>query len=242
MDVALMLLAILVELYDKKKGMNMSVFYISNGEKMKFRHHKDIRMPWNASFTITEEMSGCEEQWFGYTKPKSIRFRAENVELNADLGKFRVWYGAASAKDFFKVSIRLAEPYVHNIQEIVDGMVCALLKLPIGLARGTYLEDIPGNITSKSVIGMEDYNPCPSRLTLELAELINDDDFEKVNKPKSFDYWVFDQEMLDKGVVLTVGNENGVEFIRYHVIASLPAGEDVMTAYVRPWFCEEYDI
>ena len=220
----------------------MSVFYISDGEKMKFRHHKDIRMPYDASFTITEEMSGCEEQSFGYTKPKSIRFRAETVELNADLRKFRVWYAAASARDFFKVNIRLAEPYVNNLQEIVDGLVCAFLTLPRGLARGTYLEDIPGNIISKRVNGMEDYTPRPSRLTFELAELISADDEEKVKNPKSFDYWVFDQEMLDKDVVLTVGNENGVEFMRYHVINSLPKGEDVMTAYVRPWFCEEYDI
>lgn len=237
-----MLLAALVEFHNKEKGIDMSVFYISNGEKMKFRHHKDIRMPYDASFTIAEEMSGCKEQWLGYTKPKSVRFRAETVELNADLRKFRVWYAAASAKDFFKVSIRLAEPYVNNLQEIVDGLVCAFLKLPRGLARGTYLEDIPGNITSKSVNGMEEYIPSPSRLTLELAELINDDEKEKVNKPKSFDYWVFDQEMLDKGVILTVGNENGVEFVRYHVIASLPESEEVVTAYVRPWFCEEYDV
>ena len=39
-------------------------------------------------------------------------------------------------------------------------------------------------------------------------------------------------------MVLTVGNEEGMQFIRKLEIGSLPKGKDIVTAYVRPWICE----
>ena len=225
----------------KEERISMSIFYIKNGEKEKIRHHCDVRMPQGVSLTIPEEMTGCQEQHFEGAKLKPvIRFYTRpNIEVNADKHQLRVWY-AASAKDFFKVSIRLTEPYIYNIKSIGEKLACTFLRLPKGFARGTNLEDIPGNILYKNVIGMEEYNPIPSRRTYETLELIGPEKDRR--KQKFFDYWVFDQEMLNKGLLLTVGNENGVEFVRYHVIASLPENGKIMTAYVRPWFCEEYDI
>lgn len=224
----------------KEKGFVMSVFYI-NGDKMeKIRHHKDIWLSMRASVTIPEEMSGCADNRFFICRPKSVRFVCRTIEADANSGKLRVWYIASSTRDFFKVSIRLQEPYVGNIGKIGEILSTAFLELPNGKARGVMLEDVPGNITSKSVIGMESYTKAPSKRTLELAELMGQDNEKK--RIKSFDYWVYDQKMLDRGLVLTVGNENGIEFIRYHVLESLQEEEKVVTAYVRPCFCEEYDM
>lgn len=221
----------------------MRIFYINDGEKTKFRHHKDIRMKEGVTFVVPEEITGCQEQVFDSSRLKLVvRFRFERLDINADHETVRVWY-APYPKNFFKLSIRLAEPYVRNLKEIMDQMSSAFLGLPKEYARGTILEDVPGNITSKRVSGMQSYIPEPSRLTQELAEFISDEENEK--KParhKSFDYWIFDQEMMDKGVLLNVGNEDGIEFMRYHEVGSLPEGKDIITAYVRPWFCEEYNL
>lgn len=216
----------------------MQILYNSNGKRKKYPHHQDILIQGGAEITIPEEESGCPKQRIANSKPKSIRFRTEKV----DLEKCQIWSAAVSPKRFFKLSIRLTEPYVYNLQEIQDKIACAFLNLPRGLARGTVLDDIPGNIISKNVVGMEDYFPNPSRLTFELAELIGCDEAKKPSKKKTFDYWVFDQKMLNEGFVLTVGNEEGTQFIRKIEIGSLPEGEDIVTAYVRPWFCEEYVI
>lgn len=218
----------------------MSTFYINGDERNKIRHHQNICLSMNTFVTIPDEMSGCATQYFSVCKPKSVRFVCRTIEADANNKKLRVWYISSFPKGFFKVNIRLQEPYVSNIGKIGEILATKFLELPKGRARGAKLEDIPGNITAKSVIGMKNYTPTPSRRTVELAELIGQDNEEK--RIKSFDYWVFDQEMLDKGLVLTVGNENGVEFIRYHVLESLKEEEKVVTAYVRPCFCEEYDM
>ncbi len=218
----------------------MSVFYINGDEREKIRHHQNIWLSMRASVTIPEEMSGCANNRFFICRPKSVRFLCRTIEADANSGKLRVWYTASSAKDFFKVSIRMQEPYVSNIGKIGEILSTEFLELPNGRARGAKLEDVPGNIIKNNVIGMESYTSIPSKRTFELAELIGQKNEEK--RIKSFDYWVFDQEMLDKGLVLTVGNENGIEFIRYHVLESLQEEEKVFTAYVRPCFCEEYDM
>lgn len=221
----------------------MSIFFISGGEKKKVRHHKDVKMLQGVSYVIPKEMTGCPDQRFAFSKQKSIRFIKRNTVIDLELNKIYIWYMADSVKDFFKVSIRLAKPYIYNLKEIGDNLVNAFLKPTNGVARGIVLDDIPGNIISRSVVGMEGYNKKPSKLTYELAELLStEDENQHKRQIESFDYWVFDQNMLDKGVVLTVGNDNGVEFIRYHVLASLQKGEDVITAYIRPCFCEEYEI
>lgn len=218
----------------------MRISYISNGEKTKFRHHIDVKMPEGVTFFVPEEMSGCEEQIFDSSNLKSvIRFRFERLDINADLKTIRVWY-APYPKNFFKLSIRLEEPFIHNLKKIMDDMSSSFLKLPKELARGTVLDDIPGDITSKSVMGKEEYIPSPSRLTQELAEIMPDVENKiKSKKSKAFDYWVFDEKLINNGIVSTVGNENGTEFMRYYKIGSLPE-QEIITAYVRPWFCKEY--
>lgn len=218
----------------------MSVFYISNGKTEKIRHHYDVRMPQGMTLTIPEEVTGCFEQHFGSSSLKPvIRFQKQpRVEVDADKKKLRVLY-AASAKDFFKVSFLFTEPYIYNINKVGEELASTFLNLPKGLARGAELDDIPGNITSRSVVGMYNYDGLPSNHTFELAEFIKDEG----ERPKdSFDSWLFDQEMLDKGLVLMLGNENGVEFVRYHVVASLDDSSEILTAYVRPSFWKEYDI
>ena len=57
-----------------------------------------------------------------------------------------------------------------------------------------------------------------------------------------FDYWAIDEELLTEGVVTTVGNEDNVEFVRYQDIRNIPERDKIMTAYIKPWYCEEYDI
>lgn len=218
----------------------MSVFYIKNGKEKKIRHHFDVRMPQGVKLTISEEETGCQEQCFESSSLKPvIRFRKQpRVEVDADKKKLRVLY-AASAIDFFKVSIRFTEPYIYNIKEIGERLVSTFLNMPKDLARGAEFGDIPGNITSKSVVGMHNYKILPSSHTLEMAEFIEDEG----ERPKnSFDCWLSDQEMLDKGILLMLGNENGTEFIRYYVINSLIDSGEIFTAYVRPSFWKEYDI
>ena len=220
----------------------MKISYISNGEKIKFRHHKDIRMPKGGTYVVPEELSGCEEQRFDSSKLKSvIRFRFELLEIDTDSKKLRVWY-APKPQDFVKLSIRLEHPYVHNLEKIMTDMSLALLGDSTGLTRGTLLGDISGKITQRSVFGMRNFIPYKSRRTFELAELIGPGELQKPRKLKTFDYWVFDQETLDEGFLLTVGNEGGTEFVRYLKVGSLPEGENVVTAYVRPLSCEEYNM
>lgn len=216
----------------------MSIFYINNGKKEKARHHIDVQTFAYRTFSIPQEMTGCQVQCFKSSSLRKVmRFYLKHTEIDVDNGKVRNWY-AGSAKEFFKLSMRLSQPYIRNLEVIsaIMGNAC----LDHAGCRGTRLDDIPGNITAKSVIGMETYNKKPSRLTYELADLIGEKGEEKQKKIKSFDYWVFDPEMLKRGLALTVGNEDDIEFIRYHVLAS--SEEAIMTAYVRPWFCEEYDM
>ena len=240
--VAIKLLVEIVEGIRQEERNIMKISYISNGEKSKFRHHKDIRMPEGVEYVVPAELSGCEEQCFVSSKLKPvIRFRFELLEIDADNNKVQVWY-APKPRNFFKLSIKLTETYVHNLEKIMTEMSCAFLRMPTGFARGAHFDDISGSITQKSVIGMKNYIPHQSKRTLELAELIGPGKLEKPKSLKSFDYWVFDQEMLDKGFLLTVGNENGAEFIRKLEVGSLPEGKDIVTAYVRPYFCEEYDM
>lgn len=212
----------------------MQILYSSNGERKKYPHHKDVLIPKGVEITIPEKMSGCPEQRIVNSKPKSVRFKTEKV----DLEKFEVWSVAVSPRRFFKVSIRLTEPYVYHLKEIQDEIACTFLNLPRGMARGTNLDDVPGNITSKSIIGMENYI-IKSRRTHETIELFGvEEEARKKRHTNVFDYWVFDQKMLEEGFVLTVGNEEGTQFIRKLEIGSLPKGKDIVTAYVRPWICE----
>lgn len=218
----------------------MKIAYICNGEKNKFKHHKDIRMPEGVTYVVPEELSGCERQTFNSSDLKTvIRFRFELLEIDSDNKKLRVWY-APKAQEFFKLSIRLVEPYVHNLEKIMTDMSSAFMLRD--LARGASLDDVSGKVIQRSINGLKSYIPHPSKRTLEIAQLIGPGKVETPKRFKSFDYWVFNQEMLDKGYLLTVGNEEGTEFIRVLKIGSLPEGKDIVTAYVRPYFCKEYDI
>lgn len=220
----------------------MRIFHISNDQKKKFSHHKDIRMPERVTCFIPKELTGCEDQiFYSFNLRPVIRFRFELLEIDVDNKKIRVWY-TPKPKNFFKLGIRLTKPYVHNLKEIQDNIACDFLDKPKGLVRGCNLDDVPENITSRSIIGMENYI-IRSRRSDETIELLGiEEEAKKVRKSKSFNYWVFDQKMLDEGFILTVENDDGVEFIRKIKIGSLPEGEDIVTAYVRPYFCEEYDI
>lgn len=216
----------------------MQIFYKDSGERKKLPHHKDILIPEGVKITIPEERTGCKEQRFVVSKPKTIRFRPEII----DFGRLEVWNAAVSPRKFFKLSIRLTEPYVYNLKKIQEEIASTFLNVPKGFARGTNLSDIPGNITPRVMFGTENYI-LETKRTDETIRLIGvEEDARKRRKPKSFDYWVFDQKSLDEGFVLTVGNENGVEFIRKIKIGSLPEGKDIITAYVRPWFCDHYSL
>lgn len=219
----------------------MSIFYINNGETKKIRHHKDIRMPQNVSVTIPKEMTGCCEQHFESSTLKPvIRFRKQpRVVVDADNKKLCILY-ASSAKDFFKVSIRLTKPYVYNVKEIGELLTCTFLKRPRGSARGMNIEDVPGNIKSKIISGMELYVPKPSKYTQERDEILGKE--KQFINPNYLGYWVFDQKLQDDGIVVVVGNEDKKEYVRYIEVGSLPEGKDIVTAYVRPCFWEEYDL
>ena len=95
----------------------------------------------------------------------------ESIEVDADNKKLCILY-ASSAKDFFKVSIRLTKPYVYNVKEIGELLTCTFLKRPRGSARGMNIEDVPGNIKSKMISGMELYVPKPSKYTQERDEIL----------------------------------------------------------------------
>lgn len=219
----------------------MSIYKIIDGERIKFRHHVMVEMRENVSFTVPKEDSGCESQEFNSSSLKSlIKFKLGDVIVNLNENKVQVWYMAASAKNFFKLKIRVEEPYVQNLGKIEDEISKAFLKLPRYLVRGARLREIPGNITSKEVLGMKKYSTKISRRTLETIELIGVDETEAYQKMRTFDYWAFDQEMLDSGFVSMIGNENGVQFVRKIEIGSLPEKDNIVTAYIRPCFCEEY--
>ena len=136
----------------------MSIYKIINGERIKLRHHIMVEMRENVSFTVQTEDSGCERQEFNSSSLKPlIKFRLGDVIVNLDENKVQAWYMAASVKDFFKVKIRIEEPYVRNLSKIEDEISRAFLDMPCDLVRGARLQDIPGNITSKTVFGMKKY-------------------------------------------------------------------------------------
>ena len=220
----------------------MKISYISNGEKIKFKHHKGIRIPKGLTYVVPEELTGCAEQRFDSSKLKDvIRFRFELLEIDADNKKVRVWYAPKPHK-FFRLSIKLAKQYINNLEKIMTDMSIKFLGMPIGFARGAHLEDISGNITRRNVVGLKNYTPHKPARTLELVEVMGPGELKVQTKIKSFDYWVFDPKMLEEGFATTVGNENKVQFLRKIEIGSLPEGKDIVTAYVRPYFCEEYEI
>ena len=221
----------------------MSIYKIINGERIKLRHHIMVEMRENVSFTVQTEDSGCERQEFNSSSLKPlIKFSLGDVIVNLDENKVQAWYMAASVKDFFKVKIRIEEPYVRNLSKIEDEISRAFLDMPCDLVRGARLQDIPGNITSKTVFGMKKYSQKISRRTLETIELIGVDETEEYQKIRTFDYWAFDQEMFDSGFISMVGYENGIQFLRKIEIGSLLGEDNIVTAYIRPCFCEEYSI
>ena len=48
--------------------------------------------------------------------------------------------------------------------------------------------------------------------------------------------------MFDSGFISMVGYENGIQFVRKIEIGSLLGEDNIVTAYIRPCFCEEYSI
>ena len=214
----------------------MKGIYVYNGKFYRYAHHEDLRMPEDVEFIIPEELSGCREQVFRSSDLKRVvRFRSEIFEINTETHNVRIW-SAAYPKNFFKLSMRLSKPYVYNLEEIMSRMVSNVLRAPLNMCRGSRYCDISGKISEHQVKGMASFTPKVSRLTQEVDEIIGTEKDKIPLRVRSFDYWVYDKESID-GVVLTVGNENGHEFIRFHELDG-----SIMTAYVRPWFGVEFEV
>lgn len=230
-----------MELHDEKKGNIMRIFYAKDGKNSRLKNHIDVRVPRGEVFVITEEASGCQVQEISSSSIRPvIRFRIEEVKIDTERKKLQAWYVAKSTKDFCKFSIRLAKPYIFNLKWIEDELCSTLLHFPVGLARGTNLDEVPGNIRKNEISGLRAYVPKPSKLTHELAKLLGEE--EQVIDPSSLGYWALDRELLNDGVLVAVGNEENKEYVRYLKVGSLPEGKDILTAYIRPWICKEYDL
>ena len=213
----------------------MRIVTIENGERRKFKHHIDLRSPEESrKFVVPETLSGCEEQVFSSSNLKrSVRFRAEVLEIDSDNGRIRMWY-APYSKNFFRLEMRLEASYISNLEKITRDMMNTFFDLPTFACRCALLSDLSGKITGRRVQGMEDFVPRVSRLTEEIDELIGTKEDKLPRRKKPFDYWMFDSKTLEEGFAVTVGNEDSKGFVRYHKLDG-----STITAYVRPYFYME---
>ena len=214
----------------------MRIVRIEDGARRKFKHHIDLRRPEESrEYVVPESFSGCEEQVFKSSNLKrSIRFRAEVLEIDSDNGRIRMWY-APYPKNFFRLEMKLEASYISNLEKIIGDMMHTFFDLPTFACRCALLSDLSGKVIGRHVQGMEDFVPRVSRLTEEVDELIGTKEDKLPRHTRSFDYWVSDSKTLEKGFAVTVGNEDSKEFVRYHKLDG-----STITAYVRPYFYMEY--
>ena len=214
----------------------MRIVRIEDGARRKFKHHIDLRRPEESrEYVVPESFSGCEEQVFKSSNLKrSIRFRAEVLEIDTDNGRIRMWY-APYPKNFFEIRMKLQIEYISNLEEIAQDMMFTFFDIPKYACRGGRISDLSGKVIRRCVAGMEDFVPRVSRLTQEVDEIIGTDADKLPHSVKSFDYWVYDYKILNQGFAVTVGNEDSNEFLRYHKLDG-----SIVTAYVRPYFYMEY--
>ena len=214
----------------------MRIVRIKCEERKKFKHHIDLRRPEDIrSYSVPESFSGCEEQVFSSSDLKrTLRFRAEALEIDSDNRRIRMWY-APYPKNFFEIKIRLQKEYLSNLEEIAQDMMFTFFDIPKYACRGGRISDLSGKVTRRCVTGKEDFVPRVSRLTQEVDEIIGTEADKLPCSVKSFDYWVSDYKILNQGFAVTVGNEDSNEFVRYHKLDG-----SIVTAYVRPYFYMEY--
>lgn len=214
----------------------MRIVRIKCEERKKFKHHIDLRQPEKSrEYVVPETLSGCEEQVFSSSNLKrSVRFRAEVLEIDSDDERIRMWY-APYPKNFFQLKMRLDESYISNLEKITKDLMHTFFDFPTYVCRGALLSDLSGKVIGRRVQGMEDFVPRVSRLTEEVDELIGTKEDKLPRHTRSFDYWVSDSKTLEKGFAVTVGNEDSKEFVRYHKLDG-----SIITAYVRPYFYMEY--
>lgn len=214
----------------------MRIVRIQDGARKKFKHHIDLRRPEDIrSYSVPESFSGCEEQVFSSSDLKrTLRFRAEALEIDSDNRRIRMWY-APYPKNFFQLKMRLDESYISNLEKITRDLMHTFFDFPTYVCRGALPSDLSGKVIGRRVQGMEDFVPRVSRLTEEVDELIGTKEDKLPRHTRSFDYWVSDSKTLEKGFAVTVGNEDSKEFVRYHKLDG-----SIITAYVRPYFYMEY--
>lgn len=223
----------------------MQIYQVKGKERTKIKLHYHLRIPKGMILSIPKEQTGCEEQVLNSSEINRVmKFQCEEVEIDKERGKVRMWYTIPGNRTFFKISVRLAEPYVHCIDEVTKRVCSKFLGKTESMVRGTAFSDLSQKITTKKHWGMNDYllNKNVSEEIAELQEFSYRYDPNRPRKPYVFDYWAIDEELLTEGVVTTVGNEDNVEFVRYQDIRNIPERDKIMTAYIKPWFCEEYDI
>lgn len=216
----------------------MRIVRIQDGARKKFKHHIDLRRPEDIrSYSVPESFSGCEEQVFSSSDLKrTLRFRAEALEIDSDNRRIRMWY-APYPKNFFEIKIRLQKEYLSNLEEIAQDMMFTFFDIPKYACRGGRISDLSGKVLQRRVNGSEDFVPRLSRLTEEVEELIGTENDKLPRNTKSFDYWVSDYKILEQGFAITVGNEDSKEFVRYHKLDG-----SIVTAYIRPYFYMEYSM
>lgn len=214
----------------------MRIVRIKCGERKRFQHHIDLRKPeGRMEYVVPKTLSGCEEQVFSSSNLKrSVRFRAEVLEIDSDDERIRMWY-APYPKNFFQLEMKLEASYISNLEKIIGDMMQTFFDLPTFACRCALLSDLSGKVIGRRVQGMEDFVPRVSRLTEEVDELIGTKEDKLPRHTRSFDYWVSDSKTLEEGFAVTVGNEDSKEFVRYHKLDG-----STITAYVRPYFYMEY--
>ena len=229
----------------KEKGTIMQIYRKKGGECSKLKQHYSILIPKGITLSIPEEATGCEEQVFcSSTLNRKLKFQCEEVEIDEEAEKVRLWYTTPGNRTFFKVSVRLEGSYIHHLDEVTRKICSKFLGKPENMVRGTQLSDLPQKITVNKHWGMNDFllNKNVSEEIAQLQEYSYKYDPNRPRKQDVFDYWAIDDELLKQGVIATVGNEDGVEFVRYQDLGNIPKRDKIMTAYIKPWFCEEYDI
>ena len=229
----------------KEKGTVMRIYHVKNGEWNKFKHHYKIQIPKGITLAIPEDLTGCEEQVFDSSVLNRVmKFQCEETEIDEDFGKVRLWYTTPGSKNFFKISVRLDGPYIHYLDGVTRKICSKFLGKPESMVRGTEIADLPEEIIVNEHLGMNDFllNRSVSEEIAEIQEIIYRNDPNRPRKQDVFDYWAIDEDLLEEGIVTTVGNEDGVEFVRYQYLSNIPERDKIMTAYIKPWFCEEYDL
>ena len=223
----------------------MQIYRKKSGECSKLKQHYSLWIPKGITLSIPEEKTGCKEQVFNSSAlNRKLKFQCEEVEIDEDQGKVRLWYTTPGPKMFFKVSVRLEGSYIHQFDDVVRMLCSKFLGKPKNMVRGTALPDLPQKITGNKHWGRNDYL-LNKNVSEEIAQLQEYSYRYNPNRPRKqdvFDYWAIDEDLLKQGVLTTVGNEDGVEFVRYQDLGNIPKRDKIMTAYIKPWFCEEYDI